>query len=170
MHPDPGTPRTPEKIFGIVTAGRTGGETFLATQISAFFSVFGGGGAGNRTPRRDGESTRIYGNGGEPTGTGEGALSRGFRSVDAEHDARHTIDTAREYLSAGARGDECGHLAMKLASAVLSREDVRLALEVLAGGPFCHARATELASRVLGRQREDDDAVGEVTERVLRGA
>jgi hypothetical protein len=72
--------------------------------------------------------------------------------VDAEHDARHTIDAAdvaREYLSAGARGDECGYLAMKLASAVLSREDVRLAFEVLAGGPFCHARATELAALVL---------------------
>lgn len=101
----------------------------------------------------------------EPTGTGEGAFSRGFPSVDAEHDARHTADVAREYLTAGARGEDCAHLAVKLASAVLARADVRLAFEVLAGGPFCHARATELASRVLGRQREDD-AVGEVTQRV----
>jgi len=85
--------------------------------------------------------------------------------VDAEHDARHPIDAAREYLSAGARGDECGNLAMKLASAVLSREDLRLAFEVLAGGPFCHARATELGGRVLAREREDG-ALGEVTERV----
>ena len=132
-------------------------------------SFLGGfsGGAGNRIPRRAGESTGIHGNGGEPTGTEEGSISRRFPPVDAEHDARHTIDAAREYLSAGARGDECGHLAMKLASAVLSREDVRLAFEVMAGGPFCHARATELASRVLGRA---DVAVKQVTERVRGGA
>jgi hypothetical protein len=92
---------------------------------------------------------------GEPTGTGEGAFSRGFPSVDAEHDARHTADVAREYLIAGASGKDCAQLAVKLASAVLSREDVRLAFEVLAGGPFCHARATELASRVLGRESEE---------------
>jgi hypothetical protein len=68
--------------------------------------------------------------------------------------ARHTrdADAAREYLSAGARGDACGHLALKLASVVLARADVKLAFEVLAGGPFAHARATELASLVLGRE------------------
>lgn len=79
--------------------------------------------------------------------------------MDAEHDARHTTDAdvAREYLSAGARGDACGYLALKLASAVLARADVKLAFAVLAGGPFAHARATELASHVLGR---DVGAIG----------
>jgi phosphomannomutase len=33
-------------------------------------------------------------------------------------------------------------------------QDVKLALEVLAGGPFAHARATELASWVLEREAE----------------
>jgi hypothetical protein len=33
-------------------------------------------------------------------------------------------------------------------------QDVKLALEVLAGGPFAHARATELASWVLAREAE----------------
>jgi hypothetical protein len=168
-------PRDPERSTGgrasapLAARPRACRASCRAATEGAKNAALLGRGAGNRTPRRDGESTRIYGNGGEPTGTGEGSISRRFPLVDAEHDARHTIDAAREYLSAGARGNECGHLAMKLASAVLSREDVRLAFEVLAGGPFCHARATELASRVLGRPREDV-AVEQVTERVREGA
>jgi hypothetical protein len=36
-----------------------------------------------------------------------------------------------------------------LGQAVLGHPDVQLALQVLEGGPFAHARATELACRVL---------------------
>jgi hypothetical protein len=48
---------------------------------------------------------------------------------------------------------------------VLARADVKLAFEVLAGGPFAHARATELASLVLARETEPTDVacVGEGT-------
>jgi hypothetical protein len=72
----------------------------------------------------------------ERGGLGEGSISRRFPQVDAEHDARHTpdADAAREYLSAGARGDDCAHLALKLACVVLARADVKLAFAVLAGG------------------------------------
>jgi hypothetical protein len=110
-----------------------------------------GGGAGNRRPQRSVEPAGIEENIAERGGPGEGSTSRTFSQVDAEHDARHTpdADAAREYLSAGARGDDCAHLALRLASAVLARADVKLAFEVLAGGPFAHARTTELASLVL---------------------
>jgi hypothetical protein len=116
--------------------------------------LFGGGGAGNRNPQRDGEPAGIRGNPQERGESGEGSLSRSFSQVDADYDARHTrdADAAREYLSAGARGEACRHLALKLASVVLARADVKLAFAVLAGGPFAHARATELASLVLGRE------------------
>jgi hypothetical protein len=110
---------------------------------------FGGGGAGNRIPRRSGEPAGIHGNPRDLTGTGEGAISRGFASVHAEHDARHTRRLAEDYLTAGANGDRCGHLAVALASTVLATPEVRLAFEVLVGGPFAHARATELADRLL---------------------
>jgi hypothetical protein len=59
---------------------------------------------------------------------------------------------AREYPEAGAAGLPCGDLAVALARAVLHTTDVRLALQVLEGGPFAHARATELAGRVLRNQ------------------
>jgi hypothetical protein len=36
-----------------------------------------------------------------------------------------------------------------LASAVLTAPEVQLAFEVLAGGPFAHARASELAVRLI---------------------
>jgi hypothetical protein len=49
---------------------------------------------------------------------------------------------------------------VKLASVVLSRADVKLAFEVFAGGPFVHARATELASLVLGREAEASGVAG----------
>ena len=58
-------------------------------------------------------------------------------------------DAARAYLEAGAAGLPCAELAVELAQAVLGHPDVQLALRVLEGGPFAHARATELASRVL---------------------
>ena len=43
----------------------------------------------------------------------------------------------------------CAEMAVELARAVLGCSDVQLALEVLEGGPFAHARATELACGVL---------------------
>lgn len=98
---------------------------------------------------------RIYCSGG---GAGNRTTSEEWRIGGNGRDSRG-ID--------GARGEDCAHLAVKLASAVLSREDVRLAFEVLAGGPFCHARATELASLVLERE---DVAVEQVTEQVRGGA
>lgn len=60
---------------------------------------------------------------------------------------------AREYLKAGAGGLPCAGLAAAVARAVLDTTDVRLALQVLEGGPFAHARATELAARVLRSAR-----------------
>jgi len=71
---------------------------------------------------------------------------------------------ARAYLEAGAAGLPCAELAVELAQAVLGHPDVQLALKVLEGGPFAHARATELACRVcetedaevgLGKSRGD---------------
>jgi len=47
-------------------------------------------------------------------------------------------------------------LAVELAQAVLGNPEVQLALQVLEGGPFAHARAT-LASRVC---ETEDAAVG----------
>jgi hypothetical protein len=37
--------------------------------------------------------------------------------------------------------------SVELAGAVLGHPDVQLALQVLEGGPFAHARATQLAKR-----------------------
>lgn len=59
------------------------------------------------------------------------------------------MEAARAYLEAGAAGLPCADLAVELARAVLGRPDIQLALQVLNGGPFAHAQATELASRVL---------------------
>jgi hypothetical protein len=56
---------------------------------------------------------------------------------------------AGEYLRAGAAGLPCADLAVALAEAVLDEATVQLALRVLEVGPFAHARATELAERVL---------------------
>ena len=58
-------------------------------------------------------------------------------------------EAARAYLEAGAAGLPCAELAVELAQAVLGHPDVQLALQVLEGGPFAHARATELACRML---------------------
>ena len=55
---------------------------------------------------------------------------------------------ARAYLEAGAAGLPCAALAVELAQAVLGHPNVQLALQVLEGGPFAHARATELARRI----------------------
>ena len=60
-----------------------------------------------------------------------------------------SAEAARAYLEAGAAGLPCAELAVELAQAVLGNPNVQLALQVLEGGPFAHARATELASRVL---------------------
>jgi hypothetical protein len=162
-HPDPVTPGPPPEISGIVTEGRTGGEILPRIENSAFFSIYFAGGAGNRRRQISAEPAGIEGNTAEPRGSGEGAISRGFSQVDAGYDARHTADAdaAREYLSAGARGDECAHLALKLASVVLASADVKLAFEVLAGGAFAHARATELASLVLAREAEATGVAGD---------
>jgi hypothetical protein len=64
-------------------------------------------------------------------------------------DADRVARAAREYLRAGAGGEPCAHLAVALAEAVLDEEAVQLALKVLEGGPFAHARAMELAERVV---------------------
>jgi len=56
---------------------------------------------------------------------------------------------SREYLQAGSAGLPCADLAVALAEAVLDEATVQLALRVLDGGPFAHARAAELAERVL---------------------
>lgn len=56
---------------------------------------------------------------------------------------------AELFLKACALGAPCGDLATALAEAVVDAAGVRLALEVLAGGEFQIARATELAARVL---------------------
>jgi hypothetical protein len=58
-------------------------------------------------------------------------------------------EAARAYLEAGAAGLPCAELAVELAQSVLGHPDLQLALQVLEGGPFAHARATELACRVL---------------------
>jgi hypothetical protein len=65
---------------------------------------------------------------------------------------------AREYLEAGAAGLPCAELAVALARAVLRSADVQLALQVLEGGPFAHARATELAGRALRHQPAESQA------------
>jgi len=48
-----------------------------------------------------------------------------------------------------AAGLPCAELAVELARAVLGHPEVQLAQNVLEGGSFAHARATELANRVL---------------------
>jgi hypothetical protein len=82
-------------------------------------------------------------------GAGEASISCEFVQVGANYDAHHRVDAARRYLEAGARGEPCGHLALALAAAVLGDGAVQLAMSVLAGGSHVHARATELASRIL---------------------
>jgi hypothetical protein len=64
-------------------------------------------------------------------------------------DADRVARVAREYLRAGAAGEPCAHLAVALAEAVLDEATVQLARKVLEGGPFAHARATELAERIV---------------------
>lgn len=59
------------------------------------------------------------------------------------------MEAARAYLEAGATGLPCAELAVDLARALLGHPDVELARKVLEGGPFAHARATELAKRLL---------------------
>ncbi len=90
------------------------------------------------------------GNVGEDTVTETGPFSRSFSQRDAEHDARHAAEVAREYLDAGTSGEPCAHLALEMAAAVMRRNDVVLALRVLAGGEHVHARATALAWALLG--------------------
>jgi len=46
----------------------------------------------------------------------------------------------------------CAELAVALAEAVLADATIQLALKVLEGGPFAHARATELAQKVLTKR------------------
>lgn len=58
-------------------------------------------------------------------------------------------DVAQAYLDAGAAGLPCAELAVALARGVLDQPEVQFALQVLGGGPFAHARATELATQVL---------------------
>jgi len=60
-----------------------------------------------------------------------------------------SAEAARAYLEVGAAGLPCAELAVELAQAVLRHPDVQLALQVLEGGPFARARATQLACRVL---------------------
>jgi len=75
------------------------------------------------------------------------------RDVRGRSPGRYS-DTARAYLEAGAAGVPCAELAVELARAVLSNPDVQLAREVLKGGAFAHARATEFACRALGANVE----------------
>jgi len=56
---------------------------------------------------------------------------------------------AELYLRACTAGAPCDDLAVALANAVLDSEVVRLALEVLDSEQHRHAKATELASRLL---------------------
>ena len=105
----------------------------------------GGGGAGNRKRPTRSEVAGIKENVGEDTVTEAGPFSRSFSQADAEHDARHAAEVARAYLEAGAGGEPCAHLALEMAAAVMRRNDVALALRVLAGGEHVHARATALA-------------------------
>jgi len=69
------------------------------------------------------------------------------RDIRGRNPGRYLI--ARAYLDAGAAGLPCAELAVELARAVLGHPEVQLALNVLEGGPFAHARATELACRLL---------------------
>ena len=118
-------------------------------------------------PARGFEPDREEGNVEEARGTERkareavGADSSQFAHVPAAHDARHVAALAAAYLDAGIRGEPCGELALCLACAVLDENTVRLARLVLAGGPFAHARATELAALVLrGAQMPDASATG----------
>jgi len=64
-------------------------------------------------------------------------------------ESRTISGAAQAYLEAGAAGLPCAGLAVELARAVLGLPDVQLAMQVLEGGPFAHARATELARRIV---------------------
>jgi len=78
--------------------------------------------------------------------------------VDGKPDAIRRLGGS-PYLEAGAAGLPCAELAVELAQAVLGHPDVQLALKVLEGGPFAHARATELACRILQAAEADGHAV-----------
>ena len=108
----------------------------------------------------------------EPTGTdgnGRPDDSRSFPSTPANHVARHESAIAREYLEAGANGEPCAHLAVALATSVLREPSAALALQIVAGGEFVHARATELAERVLLAAANNDAARASPTERKVNG-
>ena len=59
------------------------------------------------------------------------------------------------FLRACAVGAPCDDLAAALAESVLEDELVRLALDVVEGGEYRFARATELASAVFDASAED---------------
>ena len=113
------------------------------------------------------ENTAEVANGGDTArndASGPEFATTGDGSRQSWTESRTISDAARAYLEAGAAGLPCAELAVELARAVLGQPDVQLALQVLEGGPFAHARATELASRVLesenaevvsGKSRDD---------------
>ena len=73
-----------------------------------------------------------------------------------------TWSNARElaelFLRACAAGAPCDDLAIALAESVLENAAVKLALDVLDGGEFRYARATELAERVLSSDAPEVEA------------
>jgi hypothetical protein len=63
---------------------------------------------------------------------------------------------AMAVLQAVARRDEAWvGLAMSLAAQVLAQGEVKLAMEVLAGGPFAAEKAIELCDALLARARAE---------------
>lgn len=100
----------------------------------------------SHAPRREAESASERAS--VHPGTISGTKPNDGSAESSDH-ADHVVRAAREYLRAGATGLPCVDLAVALADVVLGGRTVTLALKVLEGGPFAHARATELAERVL---------------------
>lgn len=85
----------------------------------------------------------------------EGVIERNSEAAQRGH-APSSAVLAELSLRACAAGAPCGRLALALAESVLTDAAARLAAEELRGGAYVHARAVDLAERVLQNAEAKD--------------